>query len=108
MTKAKDINLKPKLHPLLASLPKHLKNPANYDKIQKTIIDSLQGKCSHAEVVDWGKCTDCQARFENKQELLKKLGFTHPAQYMMWKKTHEGIKARFPLTDWKKVGAVVN
>ena len=86
-----NIEIKPKLHPIVASLPKHLKDPANFEKIQKLVIKSLQGKCSHAEVVEWAQCGDCQARFQQRRGLLKKLGFKNSAQYMAWKKIHTTI-----------------
>ena len=102
MTDFKDITLKPKLHPPLAVLPPHLKDPANYDKIQKTIVQSFAGKHSHGEVIEWAQCADCQRRFSNRRHVLKTLGFKNPAQYMLWKKIHTEIKSRFPLVDWKK------
>lgn len=98
-----NINLKPKLNPLIASLPDYLKDPKNYLKIQKLIISSLRGKCNHNEVVEWAECAKCQERFLNKRNLLKKLGFKNPAQYLAWQKIHEEIKKRFPLADWSKL-----
>lgn len=97
-----DIKFGPKIHPLLASLPEHLKDPANYKKIKALVVKSLQGKCSHGEVVEWAACDKCQQRFHNRRDVLKKLGFRYPAQYMLWQQVHEQIRARMPLIDWDK------
>lgn len=83
-----------KPHPLVASMPPHLKDPKNYRKIQKYIVESLAGTHSHGEVVDWAKCPSCQRRFRNRGDVLEKLGFKSPAQYMIWQKIHHEIKRR--------------
>lgn len=88
---------KAKLHPLLAQLPDHLKDPANYEKVQKTILQSFMGKHSHGEVLEWATCKDCQKLFATRRTVLKKLGFKNAAQYMAWKKVHEVIRERVPL-----------
>lgn len=80
-------------------LPAYLKDPANYDKIQKVILESFAGKHSHGEVLEWASCPDCQKRFTERAPMLKKLGFKNPAQYFAWKKTMETIQriyAKFP------------
>lgn len=97
MTNLKDIQKTTQVHPLIAILPAYLKDPANYEKIQKVIFESFAGKHSHEEVIDWASCADCQKRFANRSFVLKKLGFKNPAQYMIWKKIHEHIKARVKL-----------
>lgn len=94
MTHGTDIALKPKLNPMIASLPPHLKDPANYEKVRKLIVEALAGKCSHSEMMDWAACADCQQRFHNKRAVLKSLGFKNPRQYMAWQKIHEHIKSR--------------
>lgn len=99
------IDLKSKVHPFLASLPAHLKDPKNFYKIQKFVLKSLAGKCNHGEVADWAKCKDCQKRFQDRRNVLKGLGFKHPAQYQLWKKVHEQIREKFPLVDWEKLNA---
>jgi len=100
MTLPKDIIVKPKLHPLMASLPDYLKDPKNFEKVQKTVLKAFAGKHSHGEVVEWAQCAECQARFQNRRHVLKKLGFKNPAQYQAWKKIHETIKARMPLDKY--------
>jgi hypothetical protein len=96
------IDLKPRLHPLLASLPEHLKNPANFEKIQKAIIDTLQTKCNHGDVLEFAKCKKCTENMLKRRLLLRKLGFRSPSQYFAWRSIHEEIKKRYPLIDWKK------
>ena len=93
---------KPKLHPLLAMLPDYLKDPANYYKIQKAIIEAGATKHSHGEITDWAACKYCQQKQWNRKETMLKLGFKNGPQYMMWKKTHIDIIERTPLVNWKK------
>lgn len=82
----------PKTHPVLAGLPQYLKNPENYDKVRKTIIETLAGSCSHGEIIEWAGCAKCQRRFAEKGALIKKLGFKSMAQYLTWQKIHEEIR----------------
>lgn len=103
----KKINLKPKVNPIIASLPEHLKNPANYQKIQKAILETFISTCGHSDMMEWAKCKICTAKMLDRRHLLKKLGFKHPAQYMAWKKIHETIATRFPLVDWEKNKLIV-
>jgi radical SAM superfamily enzyme len=91
---------KPKVHPMVGSLPNFLKDTKNYNKIQKAILDAGATKHSHAEVLDWAGCTHCQNKQKDRLQMMRKLGFQSAAQYMTWKKIHEEIKNRYPLVDW--------
>lgn len=84
----------PKPHPILATLPDYLKEPNNYDKIQRAILEAGATRHSHAEVVDWAGCKACQAKQIDRLMMMKKLGFQNAAQYMVWQKIHREIKAR--------------
>jgi len=100
------IHLKPKTSPLLASLPDHLKDPRNYDKIQKAIYETFATTCSHSDMFQWAECRKCTSKMLERRLLLKRLGFKNPAQYMAWKKVHTEIRVRFPLLDWSKENAI--
>lgn len=85
---------------VLDGLPEYLKNPANYEKIRKALIDVIATKHSHGDILEWGACKECQEKFK-KQHLMKiKLGFNSSQQYMVWQKTHEKIKTMYPIVDW--------
>ncbi len=58
----------PKYQPnrFLKDLPAYLKDPANYEKVNKLIIETLASKHSHGEVIDWAKCAACQRRFAER------------------------------------------
>jgi len=73
-------------NPYLASIPTFLKDPKNYKKVQKVIIEALASKHSHGEIVEWVKCAACQRRFHEKGDVLKKLGFQSPRHYLVWQK----------------------
>lgn len=104
MTDTPDFSQLPRAIPnrFTKDLPLHLKDHANYEKIQKFILESFAGKHSHGEVLDWASCADCQKRFQNRGHVLRDLGFKNPAQYMAWKKIHEEIKRRHILQELKK------
>lgn len=90
-------------HALVSSMPKHLKDPANYEKICGVIRQAFSGSCgSHADITEWAGCARCQQRFYERRGVLKKLGFRNAAQYMVWMKIHETIKERIPLAKYNK------
>lgn len=92
---------KQKTNPLIASLSDYLKNPANYETVQKQILDTFISTCSHGELLEWAACKKCTSKMLERRKILKKLGFKNPSQYMAWRKIHETIKERMPLVDWK-------
>lgn len=96
----KDTFAPPKPSPVFAGMPEYLKDHANYEKIQKTIIETLAGNCSHGEVIEWATCPKCQRRFAEKGAIIRKLGFRSMAQYMAWQKTHQHIKDRIRLAKY--------
>lgn len=104
----KDIHIAPKNNPILDGLSEYVKNPANYTEIKKKLLDTLATKCTHSDLLAYSACKSCTNKMLERRRLLKKLGFKSAAQYMAWQKVHEKIQERFPLVDWKKVGAVVN
>ena len=89
-------------NPNLVGLPDYLKDPANFEKIQRELLDALATTHSHSDLFEWSTCPNCQHKLKAHRELMRKLGFKNGKQYMDWKKTHEEIKKRMPLMDWKK------
>lgn len=89
-------------NPLTVGLPAHLKDPKNYKKIKKLIYDAFAGSCTsgHSDMIDWASCPFCQQRFHERVEVMKKLGFASPQQYLMWDKIHTEIKNRVPLPKY--------
>lgn len=88
-----------KAHPL-DGLPEYLKDPKNYHKIQKELLETMVCNKSHGEITDVFNCPKCTENMIVRRELMKKLGFKSPAQYMAWKKVHEEVKARMPLDKY--------
>lgn len=77
---------------VLAGLPEYLKDPANYPKIQKALLETIASKHSHGDIIEWGGCIECQRKMHDHGEMVRKLGFTSPAQYYAWKKVHQQIE----------------
>ena len=96
-----------KPNPLVANLPPHLKDPANYWNIKLAIAKTMQ-RCrkSHAEIGEMASCKKCTEGMLERRLLLKRLGFKNPAQYHLWSKIHGEIQTRYPLVDWKKENEV--
>ena len=82
---------------VLDGLPTYLKDPEMYKKIRKASYDIMGSLCSHSEVVEWATCVKCQVKARDHADFLRKLGFTSPAQYFAWRKTHEHIERRVKL-----------
>lgn len=80
--------------PYLKDLPDFLKDPKNYNKIQKALLNTLAGPHSHSEMLGWAGCKTCQNKIANLRGTMNKLGFTSPRQYYAWKKTMEFIVNR--------------
>ena len=87
-------------NPIFADLPEYLKDPANYKKVQKTVLEALASKHSHGEIMEWASCPACQRKFFERGEVIKKLGFSSPAQYMAWRLVHQEIKRTVPLPKY--------
>ena|SRR3990172_4435196 len=82
---------------VLAGLPEYLKDRANYPKVQKALLETLATKHSHSEMIEWAGCVSCQRKMIYHAEMVRKLGFTSPAQYFAWKKVMQEIERRVPL-----------
>lgn len=87
-------------NPLIADLPDYLKDPANYEKIQRQLLDALASTHSHSDMEEWSACLDCQKRMMEHANLMRKLGFKKPGQYLAWKKVHETIAGRISLPKY--------
>ena len=96
------ISFQSRVNPLVANLPKHLKNPANFEDIQRRIYKTLETKCSHSDLLEFSKCSSCTSMMLKRRKLMRELGFKNAGQYLEWRKIHEKIKATMPLVDWKR------
>lgn len=107
MTTEPKIYQKFKPHPLVASLPAHLKEPANFETIKRAIAETMQ-KCrkAHSVIGEMADCLACTRGMKERRLLLKRLGFKNPAQLRMWYKIHHKIAEKFPLVNWKKENEV--
>lgn len=94
-----------KTHAIVKNMPAHLKDPANYDKIQKAILEAGATRHSHGEIEDWAKCTKCQMALANRSETMKKLGFQTGTHYIIWRRIHEQMKLieRDPLSKYNQL-----
>lgn len=80
------------VHPLLKDLSDFVKDHANYETIQLSLLDTLASRHSHGEVTEWANCFDCQQKVKDHKNLMIKLGFKDSATYMAWRAVHEAIK----------------
>ena len=93
MLSKKQANNLPRYKPnsLFANLSPFVKDPANYNKIQKILLNELAGPHTHSEMTNWANCRTCQDKSQERIMLMRKLGFTSAAIYLGWKKTMEQI-----------------
>ena len=81
--------------PDLAGLPDWLKDPQNFEYVEKRLMDKLANPCSHSDPQEWGECTSCQDKVKERKKEMERLGFKTPQQYLKWKKTMEIMRERF-------------
>lgn len=74
---------------VLASIPSHLKDRANFEKIYKAIADAGRTNHSHGDIETWSKCFKCQRAANDRLLMMKSLGFTSKAMYLTWLKIHQ-------------------
>ena len=76
-------------NPLFAGLSDYVKDPANFNKIQRILLNELAGQHSHSEMTNWANCKTCQDKSQERVMLMRKLGFTSAAIYLGWRKIME-------------------
>lgn len=81
-------------NPMFNGLPEYLKDPNNFDKIQKMLLETLATGCSHSEPSEWSACKKCTDNMIERRLLMQKLGFISIQQYMAWRKVMETILGR--------------
>lgn len=87
-----DIKFAPVVNPHLASLPEFTRDPRNFHKIQKALLETLVCHTSHSEPLDVFKCKKCTKNMIERRKLMEKFGFKSPEQYMEWRREHEAVK----------------
>lgn len=90
-------------NPLLAGLPQHLKDPKNFLPVQKALLETLTCGKSHSDPSQMFHCKKCTENMVKRRELMRRLGFKSPQQYMEWRRVHEEIKKRMPLDKYNKL-----
>lgn len=101
----KKLDIKPRQNSLISGLSDYLKNPSNYEEIQKIILNSFMTTCSHGSPAEMAICKICTEKMLERRRTLKKLGFKNPKQYYIWQKIHREIRRRYPLVNWGQLNA---
>lgn len=96
----KEVNKKRKPSPLFKGMPKSLKDPSNYEAIEKQLIEIIQIDHRHKTASSYAKCDICQAKREERKLKMKQIGFKSIQQYLEWKKIHEIIKNKQDFRLW--------
>ena len=87
-------------NPLFKDLPDYVKDHANFDKIQRALVETLSTRHSHAEVLKFYECKNCMSKVADHKNMMIKFGFTNPATYRAWVKVHQTISKRFSLPKY--------
>lgn len=85
---------------ILDGLPAYLKEPKNYVKIEKSIIETLSCGKVHSDPIEMQNCAKCKVNMLERRALIEKLGFRSIAQFYAWRKVHQEIKKRVPLDKY--------
>ena len=75
-----------KQNPLLRTIPDYVKDPKNYNTIQKQLLEVLASPHSHSELYQSAQCFDCQQKMKERKRVMMKFGFNTPAIYYEWHK----------------------
>ena len=75
-----------KPNPLFKGMSKSLKDPANYEKIEKSLFEILKSDHKHRTASSYVKCKECNEKRLARQKAMDDLGFKSIKQYMEWKK----------------------
>ncbi len=83
-----DLNKVKKLkpNPIFKGLIPRLKDPKNFVKIEKELVDILKSDHKHKTVKTYVACVECQNKLQLKQQRMKTMGFTSYGQYIEWRK----------------------
>jgi len=77
-------NAKP--NPIFERLPDELKDPKNFEKIERKIAKTMISDHKHSTIKQFIKCKRCEVKRQKRAKVIKELGFTSPEQYQNWKK----------------------
>lgn len=73
-------------NPIFAGLPDYVKDPKNYNKIQKALLDTIACSKTHSDPSKMFDCLTCQRNTQERRALMAKMGFKNVGQYYAWKK----------------------
>lgn len=82
---------KSKPNPIFKGLPSHLKDPKCYKDIEKKLRDTLKSDHYHKSVKEYVTCMFCQQKREERQKVMKEMGFKNIGQYLEWRKVMDII-----------------
>lgn len=80
-----------KPNPVFKGLPKELKNPEMFDKIEEQL--SLKSDHTHKTVKSFVSCAWCNEQRLKRSAKIVELGFKDYAQYLEWRKIMWIIKS---------------
>ena len=78
-------------NPHTAHLEDYVKDPKNYYKIQRALLETLACNTSHADPAEMFNCLNCKRNTLERRRLMDKFGFHNSAQYMAWRRIMETI-----------------
>ena len=89
-----DLKQVPKLrpNPIFKGLSGKLKDPKNFDKVEKKLRNILKSDHEHKTVKSYATCLRCNEKRGERKKLMKEIGFKSVTQYMEWKKIQMIIK----------------
>lgn len=95
-----DLSQFPKYKPnaIVASFPPALKDPKNYWKIKKAILEEGRTTCSHSEVAEWASCLKCHKANQKRSMFMYELGFKTAAHYRIWERIMKQIPEHMKVT----------
>lgn len=84
-------------NPLFSGLSDYLKDPKNFEDIQRKIQETIFTSCVHSTMSSYAECAKCTEKMLERRKLLVRLGFKNASQYLKWVEVHKEITRRMPL-----------
>lgn len=75
-----------KENPIFEGLSDKLKDPKNFEAIERKIANTMISDHKHTTIKQFIKCKRCQDKVRKKAEMIKEMGFKDFAQYQNWKR----------------------
>lgn len=74
------------VNPIFEGLSDEVKDPKNFEAIERKIVNTMLSDHKHATIKQFIKCKRCEVKRQKRARVIKEIGFKDAEQYQTWKK----------------------